>query len=71
MLVRHNDWKVKLLPYQFNMQDLQRKNVLDDRMLFTEISGVYHFNAVTGGSEQVNYWMQKTFRYLYENQRNI
>ncbi len=71
MLVRHNDWKVKLLPYQFNMQDLGRKNVLDDRMLFTEIPGVYHFNAVPGGSEQVNYWMLKTFRYLYENQRNI
>lgn len=55
---------VKLLPYQFNMQDLSRKNVLDDRMLFTKIKGIYHFNAVQGGPEMVNYWMEKTFNYL-------
>lgn len=69
LLVRHSDdIKVKLLDYIFNMQDLQRKNILDERMLFTQIHGVYHFNAVQGGSEVVNYWMKRTFDHFYNQQ---
>jgi hypothetical protein len=66
-MVRHNDVEVKLLPYQFNMQDLSRKNVLDDRMVFTKIPGVYHFNAVSGGPDEVNYWLNKTYKFLYND----
>lgn len=57
---------LKILPYQFNMQDLPRKNILDDRMLFTRIPGIYHFNAIPGGPEQANHWITKTYKYLYE-----
>lgn len=57
---------IKILPYQFNMQDLSRKNVLDDRMLFTKIQGIYHFNAIPGGTEVMNHWIEKTYRYLYD-----
>jgi lipopolysaccharide biosynthesis glycosyltransferase len=60
-----DDVEIKLLPYQFNMQDLARKNALDDRMLFTEIPGVYHFNAVAGGPDEVNHWLNKTYNYLW------
>ena len=60
---------MKLLPYQFNMQDLPRKNILDDRMLFTRIPGIYHFNGIPGGPEQANYWIKKTYEYLYENSK--
>lgn len=67
MIIRHSDdVKVKLLPYIFNMQDLQRKNILDERMLFTEIEGVYHLNAVDGGPECVNYWLERIFREIYK-----
>lgn len=66
-LVRNKNYPVKLLSYRFNMQDISRKNVLDDRMLFTKIPGVYHFNAQPGGIEMVNYWLEKTFKYLYES----
>jgi len=59
------DIDLKILPYQFNMQDLSRKNILDDRMLFTKISGIYHFNAIPGGPEVANQWISKTYRYLY------
>lgn len=59
--------EVKNLPYQFNMQDLHRKNILDDRMLYLRIPGVYHFNAIHGGPEQANYWIKETFQRLYEN----
>lgn len=57
---------IKVLPYQFNMQDLPRKNILDDRMLFTRIPGVYHFNAIPGGPEVANKWIVKTYKFLYE-----
>lgn len=71
LLVRHSDdVKVKLLPYIFNMQDLSRKNILDERMLFTTIPGVYHFNAVPEGVEAVNYWIYKTFNYLWNDNTN-
>lgn len=66
-LVRNKNYPVKLLPYFFNMQDLSRKNVLDDRMLFTKIPGVYHFNAMPNGEKEVNYWLEKTFKYLYND----
>ena len=67
MLVNNSDVDSKLLPYKYNMQDLARKNVLDDRMLFTKIPGVYHFNAVEGGPDVVNQWLNKTFNYLWSN----
>lgn len=55
---------VNILPYQFNMQDLNRKNALQN-MLFTKIAGIYHFNAIEGGPEVVNQWMKKTYQYFY------
>lgn len=55
---------IHLLPYQFNMQDLQRKNALQN-ILFTQIPGVYHFNAVEGGPTEVNRLMQTTHNYLF------
>lgn len=60
------DVDVNILPYQFNMQDLSRKNILDDRMLFTRIPGIYHFNAIPGGPPSVNMWMEKTFKYIFK-----
>ena len=57
--------EIKLLPYRYNMQDLSRKNILDDRMLFTEVPGIYHFNSIAGGSEESTRWIQKTYQYLY------
>lgn len=65
MLARHLGWNIRLLPYKYNMQDLGRKNVLNGGLDFCKIPGVYHFNAVPGGPEEVNRWMEKTFKYLY------
>ena len=66
MMLRHSQIDYKILPYIYNMQDLHRKNILDERMLFTQIPGVYHFNAIPGGVDKTNYWIQKTFNYLYD-----
>lgn len=65
LIVQDEGIKVNFLPYQFNMTALQSKNILDERMLFTKIPGIYHFNAVQGGPNMVNFWMQKTFEYFY------
>jgi len=67
LITNEMDIYVKLLSYQMNMQDLARKNILDDRMLFTDIHGIYHFNAMSGGIQNVNHWLKKTYEYLYEN----
>ncbi len=64
LITNEIDLEVKILPYRYNMQDLARKGVLDERFLFTKIPGIYHFNAIEGGPEQVNHWMQKTFEFL-------
>lgn len=66
LLLNEQEIDVKLLPYQFNMQDLPRKNILDDRMLFAQIPGIYHFNGIPGGPEQSNYWMKKTYTKLFK-----
>lgn len=56
---------VKILPYQFNMQDLSRKNILSEDMQYLKIPGIYHFNAIAGGPEKCNYWITKTHKTLY------
>jgi len=39
------DVDVKVLPYEFNMQDMFRKEILLD-YVFTNVGWVYHFNAI-------------------------
>ena len=38
-----------------------------DNFTFTKIGWLYHFCAVNGGPTVVNQWMEKTYKYLYEN----
>lgn len=71
LFVQRSQVDLTILPYQFNMQDLERKNILDDRLLFTTIPGIYHFNAVSGGLDQVNYWMKRTYDYFYNSPSNL
>ena len=57
----------KLFPYEFNMQDMPRKEILDNELTFTKLGWVYHFNAIPGGPETTHHWMKKTYEYLKEN----
>ena len=68
--VQKENVDLKLLPYEFNMQDMCRKEILDNDLTFTKIGWVYHYNAIpqhiqkqTGG---VEYWMKKTYEELYK-----
>ena len=56
----------KLFPYEFNMQDMPRKEILDNELTFTKLGWVYHFNAIPGGPETTHHWMKKTYEYLKE-----
>ena len=62
-----NDICCKLLPYEFNMVDMVRKEILDEEMTMTKIGWIYHYNAIPNNNngEKTFYWMKKTYNYLY------
>jgi hypothetical protein len=66
MLKRHNI-DVKLLPYEFNMTCMPKKEIIGDDMLHTKIGHVMHFNGISNKEINVPLWMEKTYKYLYEN----
>jgi len=55
----------KLLPYEFNMQDMMRLEVLGEDMLHTKYGWIYHFNA--GVKPSPGAWLEHTYRFLYDN----
>ena len=55
----------KLLPYEYNMQDMTRFEVLGEDMLHTKYGWVYHFNAGVKPSPGV--WLEHTYKFLYDN----
>tara|TARA_R100000008_G_C3551719_1_gene150804 strand:+ start:255 stop:1010 length:756 start_codon:yes stop_codon:yes gene_type:complete len=58
---------LKLLPYKFNMQDMFRKEILTDDLLFTKLGWVYHYNAIPNNidSQLTVHWMKKTYEHFY------
>lgn len=59
------DVELKLLPYEFNMQDMMRFEVIGPDMLHTQYGWIYHFNC--GVRPTPGYWMEATYKYLYTN----
>ena len=59
----------KLLPYEFNMNDMFKKEILDDNLTFTEVGWVYHFCAIpnNGDAGVSHQLMKKTYEKLWEN----
>jgi len=55
----------KLLPYEFNMQDMMRLEVLGEDMLHTKYGWIYHFNA--GVKPSPGAWLEHTYKFLYDN----
>lgn len=60
---------VEYLPYEFNMCDMNRVEILNDDLLFTKCGWVYHYNAISNNenSSRMHYFMKKTYNYLYNN----
>jgi hypothetical protein len=67
MLVHRNKIEMKLLPYEFNMNDMARKEILGDDMLFTKCGWVYQYNAIPNNTDNklTNYFMEKTYKHFY------
>jgi len=57
----------KWLPYEFNMCDMFRKELLNDDMTFTKWGWVYQYNSIPNNKEDklTYYWMKKTYEGLY------
>ncbi len=55
----------KILGYEWNMQDMMRFEILNENMLHTRYGYINHYNAGTPPSPE--YWMEKTYKYLYKN----
>ena len=66
-LIHKQDIDLKLLPYEYNMCDLNRKELLGDDLLFTKIGWIYQYNGIPNNVEDkfTYYWMEKTYNYLY------
>ena len=60
---------VKLFPYQFNMVDMVRKEILDEELTMTKVGWIYHYSAIPQEFKQqfgdVEYWMKKTYEHFY------
>ena len=58
---------LKLLPYEYNMQDMTRFEVLGQDMLHTKYGWVYHFNAIPPNpmTRDAKYWIKRTYEEVY------
>jgi hypothetical protein len=69
LLIGKENIDLKLLPYEFNMVDLPRKELLAEDLLFTKVGWVYQYNCIPNNKDYqaTYYWMKKTYEHLYEN----
>jgi hypothetical protein len=66
-LLRSQKIDVKAFPYSFNMSCMWAKECVNEEMLHTKAGFVMHFNGLPDKDVTVPYWMEKTYKYLYEN----
>ena len=66
-LLNQNNIDVKLLSYEFNMQDMPRKEILDNDLTMTRLGWIYHYNGIPNNQDDqaTYYWMKKTHDYLF------
>ena len=66
-MLHTNNIDITLLPYEYNMNDMHRKGVLDEDLTMTKTGWIYQYNAIPNNKnyEAATYWMQKTYEHLY------
>jgi len=68
---RRTGTDLKFLPYEYNMCDLPRKEILDEELTMTNVGYIYHYNAIPKEFKErfgnVDYWMKKTYEHLYND----
>jgi len=67
LLREHYDIPFKLLPYEFNMNDMHRKELLAEDLLFTKCGWIYQYNAIPNNknNQLTNHFMKKTYEHFY------
>tara|TARA_Y100000593_G_scaffold57224_1_gene106528 strand:+ start:8711 stop:9487 length:777 start_codon:yes stop_codon:yes gene_type:complete len=62
-----HDIDFKILPYEFSMADMARKEVLDEDLTMTKVGWIYQYNAIPDNknADKTYYWMKKTYEHLY------
>lgn len=65
-LLRREKIDIKELPFTYNCVCLNKKEVLSDDMLHTKVCNVMHFNGLPDKDKSVPFWMEMTYKYLYE-----
>ena len=65
--IKQKKVELNLLPYEFNMCDLNRKEILDEQLTMTKVGWIYHYCAIPDNHEadKTLYWMKKTYEHLY------
>jgi hypothetical protein len=61
--VHKSDHEFKKLPYEFNMQDMPRFEIIGQDMIFTKYGWVYHFNC--GVRPSPGAYLEATYKFLY------
>ena len=66
-LIHDKNVDFKWLPYEYNMCDMVRKELLGEDMLFTDWGWIYQYNSIPNNKEDqlTLYWMKKTYEHLY------
>ena len=67
MLINKLGIDYKLLPYEFNMNDMNRKELYGDDLLFTKVGWIYQYNAIPNNKDNqlTNHFMKKTYEHFY------
>ena len=66
-LIHLENIDLKLFPYEFNMNDMVRKNIVTDDLLFTKVGWIYQYNAIPNNTDNqlTNHFMKKTYEHFY------
>tara|TARA_E500000305_G_scaffold94884_2_gene84031 strand:+ start:1493 stop:2983 length:1491 start_codon:yes stop_codon:yes gene_type:complete len=69
-LLQNKNIELKILPYEFNMCDMMRKEILNNELTMTKIGWVYHYNCIPKEFGSPLGWMKKTYDHLYGSLTN-
>ena len=67
-LIDDRDVDFKWLPYEYNMCDMFRKELLDDELTFTKWGWIYQYNSIPNNKDDklTFHWMEKTYNHLWK-----
>lgn len=64
-LLKENKIDVKLLPWKYNMTNMNVREIIGEDMMHTKIGHIMNFNNLPNPTQTTNFWMEKTYNKLY------